>query len=170
MIAPHPELELAACRRDGPAGAEVDLVWWEGRIEHWIRFGRPCLEVRHDCRRRTLTFSPGAVFALVRWEANAYGTARSELDILAVPLPGAGFSTRAGVRPGAEVLLALTGWTRVQRGLAAIEAVEAVGVAAHQVAPDHWRHINNRLLAGHLPRPYSRERHRAWLKRRGLIS
>ncbi len=170
MTPPFSQLEPGAPRNDGHVGAEVDLIWWEGRIEHWIRFGRACREVRHDRRRRTLTFAPGAVLALVRWEANAYGTARSELDILLAPTPGAAFSTRPDVRPGAEVLLALTGWTRVQRCLLAIDAVEAVGVAAHQVAPDYWRHVNNRLLAGHVPRAYSRQRHRAWLQRRALSS
>ena len=149
---------------------EVDLVWLADRVEHWIRFGRPRFEVLQDRRRRTLAFAPGAVFAIVRWEANAYGTARSELDILAAVEPGAAFTTRPGVRPGAQVLLAVSGWTRVQRALAAIDAVEAAGVAVHQAAPDHWRHVNNRLLAGQVPRPYGRERHRAWLRRRALTS
>lgn len=168
MIAPRLGPEPAICPPDKPVGVEVDLMWWEGRIEHWIRFGRHCREVRHDRRRRTLTFATGEIFALVRWEANAYGTARSELDILAAPPRGADFSTRPGVRPGADVLLALTGWTRVQRGLAAIDAIETTGVAAHKVAPDHWRHVNNRLLTGHVPRPYTRARHQAWLQRRAL--
>lgn len=149
---------------------EVDLIWLEGRIEHWIRFGTPCREVRHDRRRRTFSFAPGSVFALVRWEANAFGTARSELDILLAVAPGAAFTTRPSVRPGAEVLLAVSGWTRVQRALAAIDTVEASGIAPQRVAPDHWRHVNNRLLAGQVPRPYDRARHRAWLRRRALMS
>ena len=157
---------LGVARRD----TEVDLVWLAGRVEHWIRFGTPRLEVRHDRRRRTLTFAPGAVFAVVRWEANAFGTARSELDILQAVEPGEAVSTRPGVRPGAVLLLAVSGWTRVQRALTAIDAVEAAGVPAHQAAPDHWRHVNNRLLAGQVPRPYGRERHRAWLRRRALTS
>lgn len=164
-----------AATAGGPAGGpvgqtEVDLIWLEGRIEHWIRFGTPCREVRQDRRRRTFSFAPGSVFALVRWEANAFGTARSELDILLAAAPGAAFTTRPGVRPGAQVLLAVSGWTRVQRALAAIDAVEASGIAPHRAAPDHWGHANNRLLAGQDPRPYARERHRAWLRRRALIS
>jgi hypothetical protein len=151
-------------------GTEVDLIWLEGRIEHWIRFGTPCREVRHDRRRRTFSFAPGSVFALVRWEANAFGTARSELDVLQAVASGAAFTTRTGVRPGAEVLLAVSGWTRVQKALAAIDAVEAAGIAAHRAAPDHWRHVNNRLLAGQASRPYDRVRHGAWLRRRGLVS
>ena len=76
--------------------------------------------------------------------------------------------TRPGVRPGAEVLLSLEGWTRVQRGLAAIDAVEALGFAPQDIAPDYWRHIHNRLTAGLAPRAYGLTRHRAWRMRREL--
>ena len=41
---------------------------------------------------------------------------------------------------------------------------------AKRIAPDHWRHVHNRLLAGYEPRAYSRDQHRAWLLRRGLPS
>ena len=34
--------------------------------------------------------------------------------------------------------------------------------------PDHWRHVQNRLASGDAPRPYTRERHRAWLLRRRI--
>jgi hypothetical protein len=34
--------------------------------------------------------------------------------------------------------------------------------------PDHWRHIHNRLASGDTPRPYTRERHRAWLQRQRI--
>lgn len=154
----------------GPASGdtEVDLVWIEGRVEHWIRFGRAKSETRHDRRRRTLAFAPGSVFARVRWAAGEFGTVRSQLDILVAAEPGAALTTRPGVRPGAVVLACLSGWTRVQRALVAIDAAEASGVAAHRVAPDYWRHLHNRLSASLPPHAYDRERHRAWLLRRRL--
>ena len=52
--------------------------------------------------------------------------------------------------------------------LQAIDAVEALGIDPADAAPDHWRHVHNRLAAGDEPRPYSREQHRAWLLRRRI--
>lgn len=152
------------------AGLELDLVWFQGRVEHWLRFGDPVLEVRHDRRRRTLTFAPGAVFAVVRWAAGDYGTIASELDILRAVEPGQAFVTRPAVRPGAEVLAAVSGWVRVQRALTAIDQLEAIGIRAERAAPDYWRHLGNRVTAGLVPRPYSHARHRAWLVRKRVIS
>ena len=61
---------------------DVELLWQEGQIERWVRFGRPAAERLIDRRRRVLSFAPGAVFALVRWQANDFGTAQSRIDIL----------------------------------------------------------------------------------------
>ncbi len=61
---------------------EVGLLWFEGRIEGWIRFGRLAAERILDRRRGVLSFAPGEAFALVRWRANDYGTAVSRVDIL----------------------------------------------------------------------------------------
>jgi hypothetical protein len=36
------------------------------------------------------------------------------------------------------------------------------------VAPEHWRHVHNRLIAGHEPRTYTPEQHAAWLQRRRI--
>ena len=52
--------------------------------------------------------------------------------------------------------------------LAAIDATEAARVDPCDAAPDHWRHVANRIAAGQQPRPYTIERHRAWLKRREI--
>ncbi|MEO8713647.1 MAG: DUF2840 domain-containing protein, partial [Acetobacteraceae bacterium] len=37
----------------------VELIWFEKRIEHWIRFGREASEQILDRRRRILSFAPG---------------------------------------------------------------------------------------------------------------
>jgi hypothetical protein len=150
--------------------AEVDLVWWRGRVEEWLRFGQPRAEILHDRRRRTLVFAPGAVFARVRWTGGDYGTTASALEVLRAPAPGEACITLPGLRPGAEPLVLLGGWTRVQRGLAAIDAIETAGFTPHAIAPDHWRHVHNRLIAGLQPRPYDARRHRAWRLRTRVSS
>jgi len=147
---------------------EVELIWVEGEIQHWIRFGDDRDLRILDRRCRVVGFLPGAVFGLVRWRANAFGTVASTLDILRAVEPGTALTTVPGVTPGGELLLHLSGWLRVERALQAIDAIEALGLDPEEVAPDHWRHVHNRLAAGHAPRPYTRERHRAWLLRREI--
>ena len=146
----------------------VELIWLEKRIEHWIRFGRDVAEQILDRRRRILSFAPNSVFAYVRWAANDYGTVVSRIDILRAIGPGEAFSTVAYVRPGGEILLRLSGWPKVERVLQAIDAVEQLGIDPADACPDHWRHVQNRLASGDAPRPYTRERHCAWLLRRRI--
>ena len=152
----------------GPLHTEVELTWLEGRIEHWIRFGRDCGETILDRRRRILRFAPGNVFAFVRWASNDFGTIVSRIDIVRAIDRGESYQTLPFVRPGGEILLRISGWPKVERVLQAVDAVEALGIDAADAAPDHWRHLHNRLVAGEQPRPYSREQHRAWLLRRRL--
>jgi hypothetical protein len=157
---------------EGPTSnsTRVELVFLKDRIERWVRFGRPIAEQVHDRRRRALMFAPGAVFAFVRWRAGEFGTVESRLAVLRAVAPGTAFTTYPEVAPGAEILLDVTGWTRVQAVLEAIDAVEGSGVPPHLVAPDYWRHVGARVGAGLLPREYSRRRHRAWLLRRMILS
>ena len=147
---------------------EVELIWIEGKIEHWIRFGRVAGEQILTRRTRIFTFRPDAVFALVRWMANDYGTVFSRIDILRAVRPAEAYTTAPFVRPGGELLLSITGWPRVQKALEAIDAVDAASLDPCDAAPEHWRHVHNRLAAGYTPRPYTVERHQAWLKRKAL--
>jgi hypothetical protein len=133
-----------------------------------IRFGRTADQRILDSRRRVLSFAPGSVFAFIRWAANDYGTILSRIDILRAVGPGECFSTVPHVRPGGESLLHLSSWPKVERVLQAIDAVEALGIDPAEAAPDHWRHVHNRLSVGEQPRPYTRSRHQAWLNRRKL--
>ena len=143
----------------------VELTWREKQIEHWIRFGRDVEETILDRRRRVLSFAPNTVFAFVRWAANDYSTVVSRLDIVRAVAASEPYQTLPFVRPGGEILLRISGWPKVERVLQAIDAVEALGIDPADAAPDHWRHVHNRLTAGYEPRPYSRDRHRAWLRR-----
>jgi len=149
---------------------EVELLHMPDQVERWVRFGRVAEERIVDRRRRILAFEPGAIFALVRWQAGDYGTAVSRIDVLRAVRPGEGFTAVPFVAPGAELLLHIQGWPKVRTVLEGIDAVEALGVDAADAAPEHWRHVNNRLAAGLAPRAYSRARHAAWLQRRALAS
>lgn len=158
-----------AIRQLGSDGlTDVELTWIEKRIEHWIRFGRVAKDQIVDRRRRIVSFRPGAIFAFVRWAANDYGTISSRIDIVRAIAAGEPFTTLPFVRPGGDILLSIEGWPKVSQVLTAVDAADAAGVDPCNAAPDHWRHVHNRIAAGHPPRPYTLERHRAWLKRREI--
>lgn len=148
----------------------VELLWQEGQVERWLRFGLEACERILDRRRREIGFRPGSVFAFVRWAASDYGTALSRIDILRAVGAGESYATVPFVAPGADILLHLNGWPKVQRVLLAIDAVEAAGMEPADVAPDYWRHVHSRLLIGEMPRAYAPSRHRAWLLRRDLVT
>lgn len=158
----------AVARTSAPPLTQVELIWIQGRIEHWIRFGAVSAEMILDRRRRRVAFAPGAVFALVRWQANSVGTVSARLDILRAPGPGEAAIAFAGVTPGAVSLLRVAGWPRVRAALAAIDAIEALGVDPAQAAPDYWRHVHNCLTSRTTPVTYDLRRHRAWSLRRAL--
>jgi len=147
---------------------QVELVWIEKQIEHWIRFGREVREQVLDRRRRVLSFPPDATFALVRWAANEHGTVLSRLDIVRAVSPGEACQTIPTVSPGGDILLRVDGWPKVERMLQLIDAIEAASIDPVEVAPNHWRHVHNRLAAGETPRAYTMQRHRAFLLRREI--
>lgn len=146
----------------------VELTWREKRIEHWIRFGNIAEDQRLDRHRRIVGFAPGSVFAFVRWAANQYGTIISRVDIVRAVSAGEPYQTLPFVRPGGEILLRIHGWPKVETGLKAIDAIERLGIDAADVAPDHWRHIHNRLSVNEPFRAYALDQHRAWLKRAAI--
>lgn len=148
-----------------PFLTEVELTHVPGKVERWIRFGRYRTARIVDRRRRVLGFAQGEVFAFVRWASNDHGTVQSRIDILRAA-DGGPFSTVPQVTPGAEILLRVSGWARVQAVFVAIDQAETVVTDAADVCPDHWLHIHHRMSARLLHRDYTSERHRAWLLRR----
>ncbi|HLG89134.1 MAG TPA: DUF2840 domain-containing protein [Alphaproteobacteria bacterium] len=149
-------------------GAQVDVVWIEGRVNHWLRFGRWRSERVHSRSHRMVTFDVGAVFGYLRWQANDYGTIAASFAVVRVVEPHQILSTHPGVHPGGELLLCVRGWARVQRVLEAIDQIEASRLDPARVAPGHWRHLHNRIEIGQPFRRYSREQHRAWELRRSI--
>ena len=146
----------------------VELTWIEKKIEHWLRFGRRAEEKILDRRRSIVSFTPNSIFAFVRWASNDYGTIISRMDIVRAVETGERCQTLPFVRPGGEILLRVDSWPKVERVLRAIDTIEALGIDPADVAPEYWRHLHNRLAAGHEPRAYTREQHAAWLKRRSV--
>jgi Protein of unknown function (DUF2840) len=146
----------------------VELLWLEKRIENWIRFGRHAEEQILDKRRRILSFSPGSIFAFVRWTSNDFGTVISRIDIVRAVPSGQRCATVPYVRPGGDILLRLSGWPKVERVLQIVDAVEALDVDPADAAPDYWHHVHNRLSVNEQPRLYTRSRHQAWLHRRRI--
>ena len=166
--APHRLGGALASERATDRLTHVELTWVEKKIEYWIRFGRERHEQILDRRRRVLSFAPGSIFAFVRWASNDFGTVMSRLDIVRTVAPGEPYQTLPFVRPGGDILLKVEGWPKVERVLQSIDAIDALGLDPIDIAPDHWRHVHNRLAAHDEPRSYSLEQHRAWLLRRSV--
>ncbi len=148
----------------------VTLVWHKGRREDWLKFGKPVASHIIDRKCRREFYCAGQIFGLVCWTANDYGTTHSSLYIVravgarqqVIPVPQ--------VDPGGDLLLSVHGWPKVASVFRLIDAIEASGIDPCEVAPDHWRHIHNRIAARETPRGYSPARHRAWLQRKRLSS
>ena len=144
----------------------VELTWIEKKIEYWIRFGQAANEQIVDRRQRILSFRPNTIFAFVRWASNDFGTIISRIDIVRAVEPGEAYQTLPFVRPGGEILLKIEGWPKVEDVLRHVDAIEAIGIEADAVSPEHWRHVHNRMAAAQRPRAYTLDQHRAFLLRR----
>jgi hypothetical protein len=147
----------------------VTLVWREGNREDWLKFGKPVATRIIDRRQRIESYAAGQVFGLVRWASNDYGTVRSALDIVRAVGLDEPCTFVPQVDPGGDLVLSVHGWPRVAQVFRLIDAIEASGIDPCDVAPDHWRHIHNRLAGREKPRSYSAARHHAWLQRKALL-
>lgn len=167
--APAPIEPLAAPLACTPMFTHVEIHWHEGAHEDWLKFGKPVASRIVDRHMRTESYAPGQVFALVRWAANEHGTIRSSLDIVRAVARGEAYTTLAQVDPGGDLLLSVSGWPKVSQVFRLIDAIEASGIDPCEVAPDHWRHVHNRLAIAAKPRAYTPERHNAWLARQRVL-
>ena len=154
---------------DGPQLTRVTLFWQKGEREDWLKFGKPVADRIVSRSQRIESYATGQVFALVRWASNDYGTIRSTLDIVRAVDGHEPCTPVPQVDPGGDVLLSVHGWPKVAQVFRLIDAIEAADIDPCEVAPDHWRHIHNRMAGREIPRIYSPARHRAWLQRKALL-
>ncbi|SDA58491.1 DUF2840 domain-containing protein [Mesorhizobium qingshengii] len=129
----------------------VELVRLKKRIENCIRFGKVASNRNIDRSRGVVSFTPGCVIAFVRW--------------LRAAVAGKRCSTVAYVRPGADILLMVTGWPNVEKVLNIIDAIEAIGIDPVDVSSDCWRRAHSRLAVRTALRTYITQHYGAWLLR-----
>lgn len=148
----------------------VRLAFVADRLNQWLRFGKPLIEDLPDPHYRHVYFAPGAVFGLVDWRANDYGTVRWRLSILRAAGPGERVACIADVEPGAQLLLHVVTPAKARRILQLIDAIEAQCIDPVEVSEDYWRVLHQRLAAGIDPPAYSATEHAAMQRRRELLS
>lgn len=151
-----------------PTRMRVSLAFVEDRVNVWLRFGQPTTEIVLDRWRRVAMFMPGTVCCRVKWIGNIYGTVLWQLLVLQAPTPFEDAQRVAGVLPGARLLLCADGEVQVKAVLAAIDAIETLGINPCTVAATYWRTVGNRLAARQPLPVYTAERHAAHLAREAL--
>src|SRR3546814_13334691 len=67
---------------------EIELIWIEKRLEHWIRFGRIASERIVSRKTRIVSFLPDAIVAFVRWSAHDFGPVHPRTAICRAVRPG----------------------------------------------------------------------------------
>ena len=119
----------------------------KNRKNHRIVFGEPQMEVRRGWRRKIAAFAPGAVFSYERWRGDQYGTQDWLLFICEAAAAGA-IVKIPGVLPGADILLAAKGKTRVKRVFAAMDQMCGAFGPLEQIPPWRWRRLHNEIETG----------------------
>jgi hypothetical protein len=146
----------------------VSLAFVAGRINVYLRFGRPARVRRTDSRRSAALFRAGEVFCRVHWTGNDYGTGRWQLMVLEAGEPRNIVQRIGGIHPGARILLHVEGHANVRSALEKIDAIEALQVDPADVSPDYWSALGNRINGHGLVPEYSMQRHAAWLLKRSV--
>ena len=152
------------------AFTRVEIAFYPDHLNWWLRFGAPDERQDLDRRRSLALFRPGRIFGYVRWRANEYGTQEWRFTIVQSGEPSLLLSRVEGVHPGGEVLLLVTGNTKVKRALLQIDALETAGFEPADVSPAYYRHVHNRITTGQPVRNYSDAQHQAHLAARAMSS
>ncbi|MEG3089302.1 DUF2840 domain-containing protein [Sphingomonas sp. PB4P5] len=134
----------------------------------WIRFGAPVFVHVFEGHCPLLRFVADSIFAFVSRGPHDTGTALAKLHIVRVVSPGQGYTTLPNLVPGGGLLRHLGRSQKTRACQKLIQAIGTLGVDPCAVALDYWRHVHNRLIAGHRAHAHPLALHRPQLLRRGL--
>ena len=128
-------------------------------VRHLITL--PCARPAVERADGWLGFEPGAVFVQVLRETVRSGTDRWRLAVLRAGGPGERLCRVTGVRPGAELLLWVTGKGRTEHVLRTFAAIRRLGIDPVDVSPPWFAGAGAALNADIAPPPYSADQHAA---------
>ncbi len=148
----------------------VEIAFYPEYLNHWLRFGEPVCDFDLDRRRSLAIFKPGQIFGYIRWRANEYGTQEWRFVIVRAAEPQQPISRFTGIQPGGEIILLVSGNTKVKRVLSQIDLLEYNGLNPSEVSPAFYRHAHNRALIGLPVRGYSSAQHDAYLAARKVLA
>jgi len=126
----------------------ICLHFIDGQINHRLRFGTPDNLIHLD-RARSLAFlGAGQRLCYIRWQANEYGTQEWQLAVaqtISMTDNETDCTAFPGIIPGAEILLHVSGKTKVKRALSLMDALEKSGADLTVITKSWWRHLHNRM-------------------------
>lgn len=147
----------------------VRLIFIRDQTNVWLRFGHAIKERIVDSQRRDAYFTPHAVLGCITWRGTPHGTIAWRAEVLRAVAIGERASQLSNVYPGAEILLRVSGASKVPALLALFDRIEAAGVQLDAVSPDYWRCTHNRLATNQSIGVLTADAHRAFQSRRKLL-
>lgn len=127
----------------------ICLHFEEARINHRLRFGVADYQVHLDKERSVVFFPADQTLGYIRWRANDYGTQDWQFcvarTVSAKPDEDTDITAFPGILPGADILLHVSGKTKVKRVLALLDGLEERHADLSQITESWWRQLHNRL-------------------------
>jgi hypothetical protein len=147
----------------------VRLTFIRDQTNVWLRFGHAVKERIVDSQRRDAYFTPHAVLGCITWRGTPEGTTLWRAEVLRAVAIGERASQLSNVYPGAEILLRVSGSSKVPAALTLFDSIEAAGIRLIAVSPDYWRCAHNRLAANQDIVALTIDAHKAFQSRRKLV-
>lgn len=147
----------------------VRLTFIRHQTNVWLRFGHSVKERIVDTHRRDVYFTPHAILGCITWRGTSHGTSLWRVDVLRAVAIRERASQLSNVSPGAEILLRVSGASKVPMLLALFDKIETVGIKLIAVSPDYWRCAHNRFAANQDIDVLTADAERAFQSRRKLL-